>query len=444
MKRKGLILLLIALLPCASLTAAETLRLSLEEAIFLGLANSTGIKSKALAVLKARVDIQAARSSYFPSLSAGVNWIHLFEEIEPTPIIGGYTIPRDPVTLSLDLGQTLYTFGKIKNSVRIAGEGLKLAELDLTEEKRSLVNQIQRAFYGYILAGEVVQINGQTLSSKLDALEVAKKKFAAGISSDFEVLQAEADVESFKPTVISTQNQVKITLLTVKNLLGIEEEDETEIEPAGSLELDDILFRKNELVKTALENKYDIKSFNQRRRLVEIQKQLTRSSRLPTITASLVYRLTSGLDSATGKNKYWGKDSWNGTLSGEINVQIPVSPFFPWSMENAENKKSLIELEELKLGYDSLISGLKLNIETILLKLEEEKLKITSSRKGVELSQRLYDSAEEQYARGVISTIGLKDAQLGLNSAQLAYIQTIFNYKMAVIDLMDAVGVNHF
>ena len=244
--------------------------------------------------------------------------------------------------------------------------------------------------------------------------------------------------------MISARNQVKIILLTVKNLLGLDEEEDTKIIPVGALEHEPLDFQKEELVRTTLVNKYDLKSFAGKQRLAEIQKQVTQSSRLPTISGFLNYSLTSGVDSATGANRYWGTDAWDGTLSGGISVQIPVSSFIPWSKESANLRKSDLELEELRLGYESLVSGIKVSIESILLKLEEEKLKIASGKKGMELAQRLYDSAREQYARGVISSIDLKDAQLGLNSSQLAHIQTIYNYKKAVNDLMDAVGVDHF
>ena len=420
----------------------KRLELTLEEAIGLGMANSSTIKARVLAVSKARADVQAARSGYFPSLSTTAAWTHYFETFEPN--YGVYTRATDPVTVSVDLGQSIFTFGKIRNGVRLAEEGLKSAGLSVAEEMRSLSIQIQRAFYGYLLAEEVVRINDETLAAKEEALEVARKKYAAGISSDFEVLQAEADVESFKPTVISARNQVKIILLTVKNLLGLDEEEDTKIIPVGALEHEPLDFQKEELVRTTLVNKYDLKSFAGKQRLAEIQKQVTQSSRLPTISGFLNYSLTSGVDSATGANRYWGTDAWDGTLSGGISVQIPVSSFIPWSKESANLRKSDLELEELRLGYESLVSGIKVSIESILLKLEEEKLKIASGKKGMELAQRLYDSAREQYARGVISSIDLKDAQLGLNSSQLAHIQTIYNYKKAVNDLMDAVGVDHF
>jgi outer membrane protein TolC len=58
------------------------------------------------------------------------------------------------------------------------------------------------------------------------------------------------------------------------------------------------------------------------------------------------------------------------------------------------------------------------------------------------LAERLYESARMQYERGYISSLELRDAQLGLSAARLAQLQSMYGYRQALIDLQDAVGVD--
>jgi outer membrane protein TolC len=83
-------------------------------------------------------------------------------------------------------------------------------------------------------------------------------------------------------------------------------------------------------------------------------------------------------------------------------------------------------------------------VETSILKIAEERAKIASGQKSVDLAQRLYEAAVEQYEGGYISSVELEDAQLRLNGAKLAYAQAIYNYNRNVLDLMDVVGVAEF
>ncbi|HEB10539.1 MAG TPA: TolC family protein [Spirochaetales bacterium] len=441
-KIKTLSFLIILFLAASPVLKAESLKLTLEEVVALGLKNSTAIQSKVLGIGAAEADLAAAKSAYYPNITAGAAWTHMFEEIEPSNF--KYISGSDPLSLSLSLNQTLYAAGQIKNSVHLTEEALNISREKLQEEKRKLIILVERAFYGYILAVKSVEINKETQQNKIETLGVTRKKYEAGIASDFEVLQAEADVESFRPTVIGARNQVKFALLSVKNLLGLEGEEELDVELIGSLEPDTLTLDKETLLALALSNKFDLKSLTSAIILAEIQAELAKSANKPGIAAFLSYSVQSGVDPATGDNRYWGEDSWDGTLTGGFRIQLPVSAWFPWSGERAERLKSGINVEDLKLNLSSLESAVRLNIENNLLKIEEEKQKIASGEKSVDLAGRLYDSAVEQYARGLISSLELKDAQLGSNSAQLGYLQMIFNYKMAFIDLKEAVGVSRF
>ena len=51
----------------------------------------------------------------------------------------------------MDVGQSVYTFGKIKNGIKLAEEAVDQAALELAEESRKLVVLIKNAFYGYLL-----------------------------------------------------------------------------------------------------------------------------------------------------------------------------------------------------------------------------------------------------------------------------------------------------
>jgi len=453
MKFKVILITIILIIFSTFSIYAETLTLTLDEAIVLGLKNSTDIQSKLLAVYAARASLQFSRSAYYPSVSGSASWTHLFDQPKTSDIDipnigtieGSYVASKDPIALSVNVNQSIYAFGKIKKGVEMAEENLKLAQLELEEAKRKLIIEIKRAFYGYILAKEVLRIQKETLQYKKEALEVAKKRFQAGLIPDFEVLQAESDLESFYPQIISSENQVKFALLAVMNLLGIQAEGgKFDVELKGALEPIYYDLKRENLLKMAVEQKTEIKQYRTNLRLAELNQDLTKAAKKPVIAGFVNYTLQSGYDSQTGENRYWGENSWEGDLTCGASIQMPLSALFPWSGENMNIKKGELELQQMKLGLSSLESGIRLSIENALLKLEEEKAKINSGRKGVELALKLYQSARKRYETGLSSSIELKDAQVTLNNAQMGYITSIYNYNLTLFNLMDAVGVEKF
>ena len=436
MRRIGAVVALLFTMFAAA--GAETYRFTLEEAIAYGVVNSTTIQSKKLAVAAAQADLAAAKAGYYPSLSAGASWTQ-FPDSDPP----WYA----PFGVSIDAAQSVYTFGKLKNGIKLAEEAVAQAALDLAEENRKTVVLIKNAFYGYLLALEVQAINRETLGSKEEALEVARQRYDAGLVADFEVLRAESDLESFKATVISSDNGVAIALLNVRNVLGIEiEEEDFEFELVGELEQIPVQIDREALIRKALSGRYDLQSFRKLLDITAAQDELNRSLRLPTLAAWANYSVQSGYDISNDKNDYsW--DAWGigwDDLSFGLNLSVPISGFFPWSKESAGIKKAEIQSEDQRLQYGALESSIRVAVESSILKIAEEQAKIASGKKSVELAQRLYDAAVDQYEGGYISSVELKDAQLGLNGARLANAQAIYNYNRNILDLMDVVGVADF
>ncbi len=426
-------LLLLAALPAA----AESYRFTLQEAIGYGVQNSTSIRSKALALEAAKQDLAAAHAAYYPSLSAGLTYTHLAPQPQS---MGFYLAASDPLGLSANLNQSIYTFGKLKSAVKLAEQAVAQAVLDLQEETRRTVVLIKRAFYGYLLALEVQRINRETLGRKEEALEVARLRYNAGQVADYEVLRAESDLENFRATVIGSDNAVQIALLNVRNALGIQEES-FQFQLLGALE--PLVFEPDRaaLLARALEAKYELASFRGSQGLAAAQAQLNHSLALPTLAGFVGYSLDSGMY-GSGKNAWFDATRWTYQWTAGLSFSVPVSALFPWSKESASLRKSALQQENLKIQYSSLESGVRIALESAILSIAEQQARIASGRKSVTLAQRLYESADAQYRSGYISSTDLKDAQLGLNGAQLALAQAVFAYNQDVLDLMDVVGMD--
>jgi outer membrane protein len=232
---------------------------------------------------------------------------------------------------------------------------------------------------------------------------------------------------------------VLMALLGVKNVLGVD--DGTELELVGELQPIEISIDREALIARALSQKYDLRSLQKGIEIMEIQRELDLSLRRPTIVGWFNYTLSSGMD-ADGKNDYFTWDSWSHDWTAGVRVDVPISGYFPWSKETADLKRAQVDIEGMRIGLKTAANGIRLALESAILKINEEQAKIDSGRKSVALAERLYESALDQYESGYISSMDLKDTQLALNGARLAYTQAIYSYNLNVLELMNAVGVS--
>lgn len=434
---------------------AQALTLTLEEAVALGVENSSTLKAGRLALQAAQAQAAAARSSYYPSVSAGAGWRHNFDQARsddvtfdpgtgPVTIPGQYLQASDPVSLSAEINQTITTFGRTRYGVLLAEEGVARARADLEEDTRSLIVEIGRAFHGYLLATEVEEVHRQTLEQKQEALEIARERYQAGLVPRFEVLSAESDLESFKPTVIAAENQVRLALLAVKDLLGIDTDREYQVQLIGDLEPDYRSFDRERLVDAALSNNARLREHRLNRQAAAYQVELNKRRRRPVVSGFASYSLQSGFDALTGENRYLEADAWDGNLTAGVSVQMQLSSLFSWSGESAQVKKAELDLQALEVTAGSIRSGIRLSIENLLLLLEQQRATIASTGTAVRLASTLYDSARQRYENGLLARSELRNAQVDLNNARLGYYNAVYDYLSAVYDLADAVGVARF
>lgn len=398
---------------------------------------------KTLAVAAAQADVQGAKASRYTDLSLSGSYQHLSEQPE---MAGMYLAARDSVSLSVNANQPLYTFGRINTGIQLAHTGYSRAQVELERERQSLVMDIKRAFHGYLLARESLQVQEETLQNKQEALEIAGQRYQAGLGTELDVLRAESDLRNFMPQVISARNRVELAVLTVIDLLELDRKEQEyregdfQLVLVGELEPRFHEFDAAELVETAIQGNFSIREYRAGISAAELEERLNKQQRLPSIAGFANYAVDSGYDLVTGASDFSG-GAWSDQLTVGVSVQVPLSGLLPWSAQSAAVKKSRLNLQSLNAGLESVKGGIRLGIRNALLRLEEERAKIDSGNAQVELARRVLETSRESYRNGLITSLELQDAQLNLNAASLGYLQAVFNYNLALYDLYDLLGV---
>jgi outer membrane protein len=414
-----------------SLAFSETIEFGLDDAISYGLKHSSGIWVQELAHRASQKDLKAARAGYYPGISASADYSHRFTEAG-TGL--SYAHP-DRVGMSLDLSQTIYSFGRLNSSVEAAKKNVMLSESELDEAKRSLSVEIQRAFYGYLLAREVLAVKEETYRYKEEARSVAQTRYDAGLTTRREVLQAESDLMGFVPELLSAKNDVGYAVLSLKNILGIESADDVVIR--GELDLPDTVFDRHTLVETALDKNSSITQYEIRVALQEVTERLAKQQQLPSISGFVNLSLDNGFDIGRGDVM---SGEWDTSVSAGIRVGMDFSSLFPWSAGTADIEKSGIEREKLSTELGRMRDSVTLQLESVLLDLDEGRAKIEAGEKALELSGELFLTSREMYQNGLITALEYDDAQITLKDSKVSRLTYIYDYRMSLCDLMDAIG----
>jgi outer membrane protein TolC len=104
------------------------------------------------------------------------------------------------------VSQPLYTWGQVGAAIRAARVGLATAEDQLRLYRQAARRDVSAAFYDVILAKQLHAIARENLEQRERHLEEARKRYALGTATDYDVLAAEVAAENARPEVIRADN----------------------------------------------------------------------------------------------------------------------------------------------------------------------------------------------------------------------------------------------
>ncbi len=286
----------------------------------------------------------------------------------------------------------------------------------------SLVNEVKNAYYTLLLAEDSRNVIKQSYEMAALTHEIYTKQHQAGTASDYDVLRTSVAMKNVEPELLQSDIAVKQAKLQLAILMGIS----TEIPIKASGSLSDY---EQSMYADALGLSRDY-SRNTELRQNEIQiRQLSDALRVqkmawyPTLTATANYNWTSSSNGSPFRNFLWSPYSVFG-----LTLNIPL---FEGGIRYNRQRQASLQVEQVKLQRENLernvASQVDLSIDNIMLNVKQ----IASSSESVAQAERAHDIMQRSFNIGAASYLDLRDSELALTQARLAYYQSIYNYLVA-------------
>ncbi|HEY0177442.1 MAG TPA: TolC family protein [Pedobacter sp.] len=238
MTHKTIRLSCFALLLPGMLYAQNVKKLTIQEAIQLGIENSKNLKLSQNKIDEAMAKLDVVKDNSLPTASASVIYNHI--EIPTNKLnISGF----DPIDLpkradaylgTVSVQELVYGGGKLK----YARESTKLladvARLDADKSKEEAAYAAIQTYYSLYKLSQSHKVVDQNLASIASQLKQAQRFFEQGIVTKNDVLRFQLQQANVTLTKLDIEGNQKIVNYNLDILLGLPEDTEIEIsDPAG-------------------------------------------------------------------------------------------------------------------------------------------------------------------------------------------------------------------
>lgn len=432
---------------------------TLDDAIQTALENNREIKVAIMEVQKAGEAVDEAFGYALPSLDLSARFSHFlskpkmaFPDFESLLTNATYgilfnenVIPRDDSKL-LPMQTKLQSFAQtnnyeasaqitqiIFNSAVFRGIGASQIYLNLSREQlkakiSEVILSVKQAFYGTLLVKKMLEISQASLKNAEENLQNVSSYHKQGLTSDYEMMQAEVMVENIRPKVYELENLYTDTVNKFKIVLGIDQTAVIEVD--GNIEYEEYdIPEVEDAVSEALKRNYDLTSLNVKQQIDEEFIALDRSEYWPQLAAFGNYTYAGSADDLNFQNY----------SSATVGLSFSMNLFNGGRTKN-KVEQSLIGLRQTEEQISNVKDFIASEVKKTLNEIKRVKIQVDAVERNVQLAEKAYNIANTRYSEGTGTQLEIKNANIELQTARTNRLQVVHEYIISIAKLEKLLG----
>lgn len=451
---------------------ADSVGLSLDEAVRRALGESEEIRLARSQVELAETQVRETRAGIYPQVNAQVGYTRTFassfsggggfslpdslqfrpdstaplaerlqylEQNAPLAGLGGLgslfgNLPfgqENAYQATLSGSQLLYSGGRTGAALRIARDYRESARLQLTEEAAEIELQVRSAYVRALLAQELAASAQQALEQAEAFLTQERLRLSAGRASELEVLRAEVSRDNLRPQLVQAQNAAQLASLDLKRLVDLPLDAPLALTTPLDVPSAEQLAQPV-VAAEATARRASIAAAERQVSIAEQNIRIARGAYLPSVSMNVNYGRLLYPTSPVELNGEWRTD-WTAGLT----VQIPL---FSGGQRAAQLQRARVQAEQARLQLSQLREGVQLQYEQAAGERERARTAIAARQTTVQAAQRVYDLTVLRYQQGLATQLEVSQARLELLQARTNLAQAVSDFLIADAGVLRATG----
>jgi multidrug efflux system outer membrane protein len=412
--------------------AAETVTLSLDDAVKRALNQSLNLKKNAIDLAEAGYSAGKLWSEIFPgfNLSTGFSFLPTTTLItEP-----GFSYRNEDLSYTINFGLSLSLNPSFYPSMKRIELAYRSQLLSYESARKQLEIQVVKSFLDLITRKANISYMEETLelaAQKLNSDRIARQN---GLLSELTWLNSQLSVETARYNLSNARGTYQNALGEFLAILGMDIDSEIIFD--GTLELSQVNYDPEQLILEHLPKRPDIVNQRQTIERLELTKnQTSLSSRSPTLNLSSQWR------GGPAPNAGGLGAPFQDSVSGNLTLTIPIDSWIPGTRQNQTVRAAGTELEKAKLDLQNTEIQAKTQIRSLISNLQNTWESLEIARLRVDVALRTVEATNQGFRNGTVEFRELEDRRNDLSDARQRLLQGELSYQSLLLDLAAALNV---
>jgi len=403
--------------------AAEDGPLTLSDCIGIALERNPQTRASWQAAKAAAARVGEERAGYFPGANLRVEGargrsVLLDSERESDT--------RDVYAAGIDVSVLLFDGGRRRARVDGAEAALWEADFRHNTTLQEVAISVQESYYELLGAQWFLKVAQETVKRTQYQIDLARARHEAGVVTRSDVLRAETQRADAELLLVQARNGVRIAQGRLARTMGLPVHAAFEIvELSGELQQQE-LPRIEQLFNEAARQRPELQAALARIAATRSEVAGSRAAYWPTLSAGV---------SAGRKDTAFvpERDEWSAGLSLRF-------PLFDGFERGYRTQRAQADLARAMADHASLLQGIELEVWTAYWRLTEAAEAVAAAVKLTASASESARLAEGEYKHGIVSIVGLIDAQTAQTEAERRHVQSRLDWYTAKARFERAVG----
>lgn len=290
------------------------------------------------------------------------------------------------------------------------------------KSRLSLVNQVKNAYYTLLLAEDSYRVVQESYDNAKFSHEVYQKRFKVGAASEYDVLRSSVTVKNIEPQLAQSEIAIKQARLQLLILMGMDNNVPFKT-TARLADYESTMYDNTLSLSRSIAENSDLRMLDIQTETLKDALSVQKMAWLPTLALTANYNWTSSTNGTPFKNIKWNPYSTVG-----LTLSIPI---FQGGQRYTRIKQASIQVQEMKWQRENLERTLQMQVDVAIDNIQMNVKQIASNSESMSQADKAHQIMEKSFEIGAASYLDLRDSELALTRAQLAYYQSIYDYLVA-------------
>ena len=427
--------LLYLVVACSMFALSAQHKYTLEECIEIALENNRNIKQQELNNQQRQIAYSQARADLLPNLNASAGQSFVY----------GRSIGLDNVYQNTNSSQSSFNIGsnitifdglRMKYNIDARKAEMYISEADLERIQDDIVMSVSTAFLQVLMNKELVQISHEQIELTNTNLTRMNELVDNGKVARGELFELEAQLAKEKFNLIQSENNLKLSLLDLAQIMELEEFDTFDVVVPSDILVDEgLLLSPTAIYESALISRPEIRGAQYRVLSSEKEILIAKSAYYPSL--SFGASMGTGYYNMSGYENATFRDQIKNNQSTSLGFSLSIPIFNKFQVRNSV-KNAQIALEYSKLEVDKTKIELRKRIEQAYYNAIGAESRWKAADKSELASREAYRFAEQKYENGRGTSYELSQAKSNLANVLSDQAQAKYEYmfRLKILELL--------